>query len=165
MLFRPLRKILNTKGLIFLDASRIELYAESNNFIGNQGSPLQSTNVLSTFMDALFGKRRFLILKISSNKNKILKELKNYCMEKEIEFSQLNGQHLTVDTIKGELEVIHENGRPIYTRKAPDYISNNKQLIVVPDLSSETDLAILKAFLYMGELGAYYDDIENLPGE
>lgn len=146
-----------------MDADRIALYAKSAIFIGDQGFLLKSTSELSTFMDVLFGKRRLLILKIKSNKKKILKELKTFCMSKEIDFTQLNDQQLTVDFLRGEPEINYADSEGPYYTRLPNYVSNNKQMIVVPHLSRETDLEVLKAFLYMASLGTYFDNIEKLP--
>ncbi|WP_139903952.1 hypothetical protein [Clostridium thermarum] len=60
---------------------------------------------LHMFMDALFGKKRLLILKVNTNKNNIITELKDYCNEKELEICMLDGKNLNTDDIKGEFEI------------------------------------------------------------
>ena len=52
---------------------------------------------------------------------------------------------------------------PYSIRKKPHYVSDNRQLIIVEGLTENTDIEVLRAFMYMASLEVYYDDIANLP--
>ncbi|MBU3112692.1 PGN_0703 family putative restriction endonuclease [Clostridium lacusfryxellense] len=133
--------------------------------IGDQDINTLFSNDLNVFMDSLFGRKRILILKVNMNKAKIIKELKEYCERTKIEVSSLDTKNLTVDNIKGECEIFYENGMPYSYRKKPYYVSGANQMILVDNLAEDTDIEVLRAFMYMGSLGCYYDDVENLPKE
>jgi len=153
--------------MISLDAKRLKLLSQlgSSITIGDQGIDPQLFNELHLFLDVLFGKKRLLILKVNINKNNIIKELMDYCNMKKLEFCKLDDMNLKVDDVKGELEIVYENGEPYSNRNKPNYISGSNQMIFVDNLGKETDIEILRAFMYMGSLGSYYDDIKNLPKE
>lgn len=133
--------------------------------IGDQGLDFQFPSTLNMFINVLFGKKRLLILKAEGNKNDIIKELKNFCNEKKLDFYKLDSKQLDVDDIRGEIEIIYKEGRPYSKRKKPYYVSGNNQMILIDDLGQETNIETLRAFMYMGSLGSYYDDIENLPND
>lgn len=133
--------------------------------IGDQGINILFSNDLNVFMDSLFGKKRLLILRVNVNRNNVIKDLEKYCKRKELEFFKLDGKTLTVDDIKGECEVFYENGMTYNNRAKPYYASGSNQMILVDNLTEETELEVLSAFMYMGSLGCYYYDIENLPKE
>ncbi len=133
--------------------------------IGDQDNNILPYDELNVFMDSVFGRKRLLILKVDSNKNNVIKELTEYCKRKELEFYNLDGENLTVDDIRGEGEIFYENATPSYSRKKPYYVSGSNQMILVDNLGEETDIEVLRAFIYMGSLGCYCDDIENLPKE
>lgn len=153
--------------MISLDAKGLKLLSQlgSSITIGDQGIDPQLFNELHLFLDVLFGKKRLLILKVNINKNNIIKELMDYCNMKKLEFCKLDDMNLKVDDVKGELEIVYENGEPYSNRNKPNYISGSNQMIFVDNLGEETDIEILRAFMYMGSLGSYYDDIKNLPKE
>lgn len=133
--------------------------------IGDQDINILFSDDLNVFMDSLFGRKRLIILKVNMNKGKVIKELKEYCKRKGLEICKLDGKNLTVDSIKGECEIFYEDGMPYYNRKKPYYVSGSKQMILIDNLVEDTDIEVLRAFMYMGSLECYYDDIENLPKE
>lgn len=133
--------------------------------IGDQDINVLFSNDLNVFMDSSFGRKRLLILKVNMNKTKVIKELKAYCKRKELEVCKLESENLTVEDIKGEREVFYENGMPLYNRVKPYYVSGSNQMILVDNLAEDIDIEVLRAFIYMGSLGVYSEDIENLPKE
>jgi len=120
---------------------------------------------LKMFLDALFGRKRLLILKRESDFNKLYKQLEEYCNKNSIQYSKPNfNRNITAEQIRGEVVVDFENGQPSHHRNLPGYIAFDKrQMIVIDGLSADTDLEVLRAFCYMGCLGGYYNDLENLP--
>ena len=148
--------------MILLNNKRItELAKMSSYAVGDMDTG--SLDELQLFMSTLFGMKRLLILKVNSNKNHVIKELKGYCHETKLEVCKLDGQNLTPDSIKGELEIIYKKGMPFSENSKPYYVSGNNQMIIVDNLNEDTDLEVLRAFCYMGFLDGYYDDVSNLP--
>lgn len=124
----------------------------------------EKADELHMFLAAFFGRKRLLVLRVQNNHRKILKELKNYCTDKNLELCRLDEKKLSEDYIKGEVEINYVDSSPeSWGRKRPSYIRDVKQMIIVEDLNETTDTEILRAFMYMGRLGTYYNDLENLP--
>jgi hypothetical protein len=148
-----------------MDKERIKQLAQMRT-TENQDLMIQTQyDDLQLFLNTVFGRKRLIILKVNQYKSKIVKRLNDYTKENGIEFVQLNGKKLTSEAIKGEWDIFYENGLPLSRRKKPFYISEQKQMIIVNDLEEDTDSDIIRAFIYMGRLGVYFDDVENLPGE
>lgn len=131
--------------------------------IGDQGLELQMPSELNMFLDAVFGRKRLIIIKVNNGKGNIIKELHGYCNEKGLEICNLDGSSLEVNDIRGKTEIVYDEGIPCSSRMKPIYISDSKQMIIVDNLTEKTNIEILRAFMYMGSLGSYYDNIENLP--
>lgn len=121
------------------------------------------SNELSMFLDALFGKKRILIIKVGDNKEKIIEKVIKYAEQMRLEVCKLDTNSLNSSIIKGELEISYIDGMPYYKRKTPHYISENKQMIIVDNLNESIDIEVLRAFMYMASLECYYDDLNNLP--
>ena len=154
--------------MILLDNAKTDDLLEAMMKLGNSIAEVkdihsQLPGELHMFMDALFGKKRLLILEVDTYKNNIITELKDYCNEKELEICMLDGKNLKADDIKGEFEIIYKDEMPYSIRKKPHYVSDNRQLIIVEGLTGNTDIEVLRAFMYMASLEVYYDDIANLP--
>jgi len=146
----------------------ITMYSNRDNTktrIGDQDINIAFSDELNVFIESLFGRKRLLILKVNNNKKNVIKEPKEYGSRKGLGVCTIDAKDLTVENIKGECEVFYEDGMPYYNRKKPNYVSGSNQMILVDNLAEETDIEILRAFMYMGSLEAYHDDIGNLPKE
>jgi hypothetical protein len=146
-----------------MDIKKIEALANMKFLLGDQGAELEECSEMNLFLDTLFGRKRLLILKVNGSKNKIFKELNNYCKVKNLQAINLHGQNLKVEDVRGEIEITYIDGMPYSDRKKPFYVSGNKQMIIVDNVDKNVDIEVLRAFLYMASLDCYYDDIENLP--
>ncbi|MEQ8154358.1 MAG: hypothetical protein ABRQ25_05675 [Clostridiaceae bacterium] len=132
--------------------------------VGDQGPGLEFSSELNIFMDAFFGKKRLIIIRAEGREADIIKELREYCHEKSIEFCRLYGKNLTANDIKGkpEIDYVYDYPEP-FLREKPAYISDSKQMIIVENLGEETDIGVLRAFIYMGSPCSNSDDSESLP--
>jgi hypothetical protein len=129
----------------------------------NLDSESQINDETQIFLDALFGRKRLQVIRVNGNKTKVLSKLKSFSQKQSIEISFLDGNKLDADFIRGEIELNTVDGYTTYDRKIASYITENKQMIVIENLNEQTDLEVLRAFMYMGSLGSYWDDLENLP--
>lgn len=81
-------------------------------FIGDQEIDDPKWNDLNMFLNAVFGRKRLLILKVDSRKGEALKELKRYCAERNLEYYSLHGENLKVDAVRGEIEISYIDKMP-----------------------------------------------------
>jgi len=115
---------------------------------------------LHIFLDCLFGRKRLLVLRVCNNKSSVMKELKKYCIQNRLELTYLDSGTLTVDIIRGEIEILTDG---TYKRKTPAYISDGKQMIIVKNTNENVDIEVLRAFCYMGFLDSYNNETGNIP--
>lgn len=123
----------------------------------------ESGDKVNLFLGAVFGKRRMLIIRNNHNKELLVRALREYCRNNGIEFTKLNERDYTTCGIRGEIEFVEMDGITCHQRKKPLYITDNKQMIIIDKLNHDADIEILRAFIYMASLGAYWDNIDNLP--
>lgn len=101
------------------------------------------------FLEANFSYSRILVVKCNqNNKRFILGKLRLYSNKHKIEFGILDG-NLTPNDIRGEDEIILENGVRCIERKHPAYWPKDKKMIVVDGLNDHTEKEVLKSFLYV----------------
>ncbi len=117
------------------------------------------TDEIIMCFDALFGRKRLLIVRVDENKDEIYNRISEYCANKKIEQILLEAKKMTETSIRGEVEFI--NNSECYTRKTPYYISGNRQMIIINGTNEEIDFEVIRAFCYMAFMEDY--NIKNLP--
>jgi len=125
--------------------------------------PFASRDDFSLFLNMCFETKRIIVVKCKNRKRYVKKNLKDYCINNEIDFQTLNAQVISAINIKGNYEIIQVHGKPESQRILPKYIKKTKQMIVVENLDNNINIEVLRAFTYMACLGSYWNNIENLP--
>lgn len=105
---------------------------------------------LETFLSALFGTKRLLVINTDAKgKEHVLRVLKKFADDRGLEFRIFDAKEANVENVRGEIEIVWEKGMPYYERKKPSYWPENRGMIVVEGVNQETDMEVLRAFLYV----------------
>lgn len=92
---------------------------------------------LETFL-SLFGIKRMLVINTDAKgKEHVHRVLKKFANDRGLEFRIFNAKGANVE------------GLPYYERKKPSYRPENRGMIVVEGVNQETDMEVLRAFLYV----------------
>ena len=142
-----------------------EMFGKTGPIVGDGAISFEEPNEISLFLNQFFGRKRLLIIRVEGNKRTVEKALSDYCLANNLEKTLIDGRTLTKEIIKGEVETYYENGCPYSRQKKPEYIADKNQMIIVRNLNDGVDIEVIRAFCYMGFLGSYYDDVENLPDD
>lgn len=123
---------------------------------------LLEVSELEMFLDALFGIKRMLVIKVDAeNKESTVAAMKKFAEKHGIEFEEIDAKTLTVDKLRGEVEFITVNGERYFQRKKPFYWPVKRKMIVVRGLTKQCDKDIFRAFIDIGCLAGYSHN--NLP--
>ena len=114
---------------------------------------------LSIFLGALFSIKRMLIIKVNGQaKGKVETEIKEFAESRQFEITSINAKDLTTDDIRGEIEIVYGSDQPSYYRKKPAYWPQDKRKVILVDgIDQNTDIEVLRAFLYVACLNGGYD--------
>lgn len=131
---------------------------------GNVGPALPQcpVNEREFFLDALFGIKRMLVIKVNSeNRESTVTALKTFSERHGLEFEEIDADTLTVDMLRGEVEFITISGQRCFRREKPYYWPVKRKMILIHGLKKNCDKDILRAFIDIGCLAGYSWD--NLP--
>ncbi|MGB9904914.1 MAG: hypothetical protein ACPLQO_09660, partial [Desulfotomaculales bacterium] len=105
---------------------------------------------LETFLSDVFGIKRMLVINTDEKgKKHVLRVLKKFANDRGLEFRIFNAKGANVEDVRGEIEIVWEKGMPYHQRKKPPYWPENRGMIVVEGVNQETDMEVLRAFLYV----------------
>ena len=108
---------------------------------------------LETFLSAGFGIKRMLVINTDVNgKKHVLRVLEKFAENRELEFNIYDAKGANVEDVRGEIEIVWEKGMPYHQRKKPVYWPENRGMIVVDGVNQETDIEVLRAFLYVATM-------------
>jgi len=139
---------MNSKGL----DSKIQRWAIDASKIRIVCDPDES---LETFL-FMFGIKRMLVIDTDAEgKKHVLRVLEKYAQDRKLEYKIYNASGASVDDIKGEVELVWIDGEPYHRRKPPSYWPENRGMIVVEGVNQETDIEVLRAFLYVACTPSY----------
>jgi hypothetical protein len=112
-------------------------------------SPFGPDEPLGTFL-SLFGIKRMLVINTDrEGKKHVLRVLKKFANDRKLEFKIFNASGASVEDVRGQIEIVWIDGEPYHQRKRPSYWPENRGIIVVEGVNQETDIEVLRAFLYV----------------
>lgn len=124
-------------------------------------SPFGLDEPLEKFLSS-FGIKRMLVIDTDpEGKKHVLRVLKKYARDREMEFKIFNASGASVEDVRGQIEIVWLDGRPYHQRKKLSYWPENRGLIVVEGVDQETDIEVLRAFLYVAAMPYSEDRLQS----
>lgn len=148
-----------------MDIEKMKALAALEISLGDPGIYEDRDSTIHTFLEAVYGRKRIILLKVKDSKSRVLKELNNYCREKNIEEVYLQGESLKPEDIKGETEIVFIEGTPYTKMKKPKYVSGKNQMIIVENINEAADEEMIKAFKYMASMCSCFNNLNNMPND
>ncbi len=116
-------------------------------------SPFDPDEPLEEFLTLHFESKHMLVINTDAKgKKHVLRVLKKFAENKGLEFKIFNTSGASVEDVRGQIEIAWLDGRPYHQRKKPSYWPENRGMIVVEGVDQETDIEVLRAFLYVAAM-------------
>ena len=100
---------------------------------------------------------RMLVVRASDNTHDYISDkIRNFTDNNGFDFDIMDGKSLTVDAVRGDIDIVYLDGQPYHKRRKPNYWPQpeRRKLIVITGIDGQTEIDVLRAFLYVACLGS-----------